>query len=294
MEATVMGVVALVSVGLPRKMGSLSLFPLYRHDDPPSDVGPAGDALHSGELTVTEAADAMVRSLLVCNLSSRSVFFLAGEVVFGGLQDRMITQSRIVCPGVAEVPVACVEAGRWSGGTDFDARTGLSPRRVREGAVFRRMPGGVDQVEVWNLVAETLAATHVHHSTGSLRAVLEQSGHQVDAMVALGPLPGQCGVAVGSGSKVLGVELFTTRAVLYSYWEAIVRSYAVDNVGAYQGRPSTGRVLRFLRRGVDKLQAVPVTADSESGAGFRAVTEAFVAEALVHDSTLIHVGVLSP
>ena len=259
----------------------------------PQDVVPAAEALRTGRVQITETTQASVPTLTADNATGKSVFFVAGEVVFGGQQDRIVTDSFIVPPGEAIIPVACVEAGRWSGSAAFEARTGLGPRRLRHGAVIGGRTGGtVDQSNVWSVVDEVLTAAQTAHPTGSLRASVERDDDQLDAMVALAPLPGQCGVAIGLRDKVIGVELFTSEAVLVSYWEPIMRSYALDNSDAYRGRPSLGRVLRFIRTAVDGLQPVPLP-KAGHGHQFRVATKSFVANALVSENTLVHLVVLA-
>ena len=122
---------------------------------------------------------------------------VAGEMVFGGRQDRMLTDSFFVPPGECEIPVACVESGRWGGSAGFEQRTGLGPRQVRRGPIIGRGQHGVNQDAVWESVGKVLREAATPHPTHSLRAAFERDG---DEVAAIGPLPGQCGVAVGRGN----------------------------------------------------------------------------------------------
>ena len=119
-----------LSIGLPKIWRALSLYPLYRHDEQRREYVSAAEAMRTGELTVSDAPQASVPTLHADNTSGKTVFFVAGEVVFGGRQDRIVTESFLVPPGGASIPVACVEAGRWSGSAAFEQRSGLGPRRL--------------------------------------------------------------------------------------------------------------------------------------------------------------------
>ena len=60
---------------------------------------------------------ASVNQLVLINRSKRPLLLLAGELVSGGKQDRIIGKDRIVPVGSEPLPldVFCVEHGRWTG-----------------------------------------------------------------------------------------------------------------------------------------------------------------------------------
>jgi hypothetical protein len=125
------------------------------------------EGLASGEVQVREqGAEGMVRNrdgvvrpaysggasvnqLVLINRSKRPLLLLAGELVSGGKQDRIIGKDRLVPAGSEPLPldVFCVEHGRWSAGANFtDAKTMVHPS-VREQATFQK-----DQGQVWSAV----------------------------------------------------------------------------------------------------------------------------------------------
>ena len=92
---------------------------------------------------------ASVNQLVLINRGKRPVILLAGELVSGGKQDRIIAKDRIVAPGSEPLPldVFCVEHGRWSAGSQFvESKTIVHPS-VREQAAVKQ-----DQNEVWSAV----------------------------------------------------------------------------------------------------------------------------------------------
>ena len=125
------------------------------------------DGLASGEVQVRElGTEGMVRNrdggirpaysngasvnqLVLINRSKRPLLLLAGELVSGGKQDRIIGKDRLVPAGSEPLPldVFCVEHGRWSSGANFtDAKTIVHPS-VREQAAVQQ-----DQIRVWSAV----------------------------------------------------------------------------------------------------------------------------------------------
>jgi hypothetical protein len=93
---------------------------------------------------------ASVNQLVLINRSKRPLLLLAGELVSGGKQDRIIGKDRIVPVGSEPLPldVFCVEHGRWRGASSQfgQAKTIVHPS-VREQAAVAQ-----NQSEVWNAV----------------------------------------------------------------------------------------------------------------------------------------------
>ncbi len=93
---------------------------------------------------------ASVNQLVLINRSKRSLLLLAGELVSGGKQDRIIGKDRIVPVGSDPLPldVFCVEHGRWTGASaQFGAAKTIVHPSVREQAAVAQ-----DQNEVWDAV----------------------------------------------------------------------------------------------------------------------------------------------
>ena len=118
----------------PITHGNLTIFPVVsdrRHDT--SMFITLDEGLRSGEVVVSEAGQvqglvrrrpipprrdgAQVNRLVLANNSDRPLLLLAGEIVTGGKQDRVVGKDRIV-PGNSDpvdLSVFCVEPGRWTG-----------------------------------------------------------------------------------------------------------------------------------------------------------------------------------
>ncbi len=122
----------------PIESGNLLLFPVVRADGRSTGETPfitLDEGLKSGEVEVTEAGRARglvrprgphpvqedndrgdeVNTLVLVNHYKRPLLLLAGEIVTGGKQDRVIGKDRIV-PAESDpvdLSVFCVEPGRW-------------------------------------------------------------------------------------------------------------------------------------------------------------------------------------
>jgi hypothetical protein len=117
----------------PIRHGNLTVFPVLASKSyPTGEFLTLDEGLRSGEVVVTEYgnlqglirrhpvhpavhSNAEVNRLVLVNNSKRPLLLLAGEIVSGGKQDRVIGKDRIVPPesDPVDLSVFCVEPGRW-------------------------------------------------------------------------------------------------------------------------------------------------------------------------------------
>src|SRR5215831_5299467 len=154
----------------PITHGDLTIFPLVSakvHDT--SDFITLDEGIRSGEVVVTEVGNlhstmrrrppyqaqpysgAEVNRLVLVNNSKHPLILLAGEVVTGGKQDRVVAKDRIVPPesDPVDLSVFCVEPHRWvERSTKFDTHASVMAQpSVRKKAMVEK-----DQQQVWNEV----------------------------------------------------------------------------------------------------------------------------------------------
>ena len=115
------------------------------------------------------SSGASVNQLVLINRSKRPLLLLAGELVSGGKQDRIIGKDRIVPVGAEPLPldVFCVEHGRWSSGANFSAAKTIVHPSVREQAALKQ-----DQTEVWNAVRNGTTSNAADYAYGAAVAGL--------------------------------------------------------------------------------------------------------------------------
>jgi hypothetical protein len=107
-----------VSLGGRRAYGGLTVFWLHASGAAsPLAVSTRDEARSRGELLVTERDQATVSAIVVENRGPVHVLLLAGEILEGGKQNRIVVEDVLVPPrsGPLTLPVYCVEQGRWAG-----------------------------------------------------------------------------------------------------------------------------------------------------------------------------------
>jgi hypothetical protein len=220
-----------------------------------------------------------VNQLVLINRSKRPLLLLAGELVSGGKQDRVIAKDRIVPVGAEPLPlnVFCVEHGRWSAGSQFtDAKTIVHPS-VREQAAVNQRQGDVWASVTAGTVAprapgapaprvtqQDLASTVQSEATTQSYAKIYGSRRvaaSVDAMVdevqrrfqkETAGLKGErvVGVVIAYGGEVAWSDIFASGELFEQYWSKLLRSYAVEAVArpTLWEKASMGDAQEFLRR----------------------------------------------
>lgn len=288
-----------VAVGHPITRRGISLFPIYLAQRAPSIA--TGDL---AGVSITEREDAEVPTVVITNDSGRWVLVPAGTVVTGGHQNRTLNVSVLVSANsTTEVPVSCVEAGRWGGHGEFGGRSMVASRRVRRTVQttfidnLRRGERGADQGAVWAAVSDELQRMSVFsHSSnyGEIESVFDTDQHLaavVDELVGKGPLPGQVGVVVCHGSRVVSADLFANPDMLACHWEALVRSAMLEATDRPRSAPSATKVLKFLRS-FAKAKAV-VTPGAGAGREHHVTSDRVAGQALVLDDVVVHASMFA-
>jgi hypothetical protein len=219
-----------VRVGAPIARGNLTVFPLSLRRAPAAeDHLMLDEALAQKQLFIEEAgAHGSVNALEVVNRSDHPVVLVGGELLLGGKQDRIVARSLVLRPrSRTEVPVFCVEHGRWSGGKSFELAGAMGHTELRKLA----MSG--DQQRVWNEVARENARLGAATPSDTYRA----AARKLDADV--GPLAREigaelardastAGIAVAIDGEVVAVEWFASPRLFARIREKLVASYAAQ------------------------------------------------------------------
>jgi hypothetical protein len=285
----------------PIESGNLLLYPVVREDGKSGTDTPfvtLDEGLKSGEVEVTEAGKARglvrprggnpqpgedsyrgdeVNTLVLVNHSKRPLLLLAGEIVTGGKQDRIIAKDRIV-PADADpidLSVFCIEPGRWTeSSADFHASAKSSmgsfmvQPEVREKAMVEQ-----DQQQVWNSVNGAISQMQMAaaappagsggrggygqgapvprtlSTTSYAKAMQDEAVSQkVDEAAApvmqareqvLSKLRDDhaVGVVVAVRGEIIWADLFANTDLLGRYWTKLVRSYAAESLAEGEKHP---------------------------------------------------------
>jgi hypothetical protein len=252
----------------PISRGNLTIFPVVAdrtHDT--RDFLTLDEGVRAGEVVVSEAGSvrplirgheryipgdgAEVNRLLLVNNSARPLILLAGEIVTGGKQDRVVGKDRIVPPhsDPIDLSVFCVEPGRWvAEKSDF----GSFHAQMAQPSVRRSAMADQNQEKVWAEVRSTQQSLSVMASPPAARAIGGTSSYagvmgndEVKRRVDDVALPieqsyqglmrdlrdrNAVGVVVAVNGRLIWADIFASTTLLEKYWPKLIRSYAAESL----------------------------------------------------------------
>lgn len=306
----------------PIESGNLLLFPVVRAHGTSPGTTPfltLDEGIKSGEVEVTEAGKArglvrprgtvgvrpyqddryngvpdypndssrgdQVNTLVLVNQSNKPLLLLAGEIVTGGKQDRVIAKDRIVPAGAdpIDLGVFCIEPGRWTANSStFGTSAKASTHSFMvQPSVRRKAMVAKDQQQVWDSVRGSISQMEIAAApmasapsvggpsavyprsmgTTSYAQVMQSSAvsEKVDEAAApvmksrdqvLAQLRREhaVGVVVAVRGQIVWADLFADTDLLSRYWTKLVRSYAAESLaeGEDHAAPNVADAQRFL------------------------------------------------
>jgi hypothetical protein len=215
------------------------------------------EALEQKKLIVHETGN--VNELAIENLSFDDVYVQAGDIVKGGLQDRVFAYDVIVSAHSGKIPIGafCVERGRWrqrraeTGEMENSDRFRSSNERVHTRDLKVAVQSSRSQSDVWNRVSEAqdkLSAklgksVRAQRSATSLQLSLEDQ--RIDQRVEryireLSPIisgadgTSVIGYAFAINGKVNSADLYGLRSLFRKLWPKLLKASAVEAVAEFE------------------------------------------------------------
>jgi len=301
----------------PITHGDLTIFPVVSdkiHDT--SNFITLDEGIRSGDVVVTEVGNlhstmrrrppyqarpysgAEVNRLVLVNNSKHPLILLAGEVVTGGKQDRVVGKDRIV-PAESDpvdLSVFCVEHGRW---TETSAKFDTHASVMLQPSVRGKAMAEKDQQKVWDEVGRSKAsmsaavvmgpsAPSAGGGSGTSYAVRELDSTtsyakarenkavqaQVDSIVepmqksyesVIKQLRNQnaVGVVVAVKGHIVWADMFASSALLAKYWPKLLDSYATEALTMSGARSEVS--IKEAQGFLENWQARHEVVDSEPG-----------------------------
>ncbi len=288
----------------PITQGNLTIFPVVvRGDRTLPDTRhflTLDEGVRSGKLVITEAdkirglvrgatrlprTGPEVNRLVLINDSSQPVILLAGEIVTGGKQDRVIGKDRIVPPhsDPVDLGVFCVEPGRW---VEASNSFGSENFMMAQPSVRKHAMADRNQQEVWSEVRRSSGVMamasppigRVAGGTSSYARVMASAGAVKEVNAVANPIERSydmvikdlrnrkaVGVVAAVNGRVVWADIFADTSLLERYWPKLVRSYAAEALTRNSGGNSDAAGVKAAQEFLDKLQGRHEVADTEPG-----------------------------
>jgi len=197
---------------------------------------------------------AQVNTLWLTNNSGKTLMLVAGEMLLGGQQDRIVQKDGLIPPSKqpTDLAVFCVEHGRWTAQTTTFGGFKGAAGGMGGGGAFAAPSGGRgaavatrSQTEVWDKVATQLKSLGTNNATGTYREnyVSEKTRPVLDeyvhAILPKFPAGEASGVVVAVNGKLIWMDRFDTKQTFAKYWPKLLKSYALEAMADSfeEGRP---------------------------------------------------------
>jgi hypothetical protein len=239
-------------VGEPDVAGPLAVFPVFG-PKPRQEYIAFAEGHERGVRVLEREERASVNELVIENPTDLPVLLYEGEEVLGAQQNRIFDVSVLVAAGSKlEVPVSCVEAGRWDSSRHTDE---LSPsrqaaylklRHTKAKSKSRRLhehlsaaaEARADQSAIWAGVDSKAVYHGTHSPTGAMHDIYESQRATLEGIRrAISLHDDQAGAIVAIGGNLLVLDYVSRPDVFAALHGPLVQGYALDALEAEETEP---------------------------------------------------------
>ncbi len=302
-----------VTLGEVQSFENLQITPLLALTPGIADYLTLAEAQALGLAVVTEVSESgSVPTLLLANNADQAVFLLDGEELVGAKQNRILNLTLLVpAKTTLEIPVSCVEQGRWSHRTAAFAsseRAFFSKGRARKAQRVSESlrewgDRNSDQGEIWDDISVKMNEMEVNSSTAAIADAYEHFAGSVDEYVAAFKTSDtQVGACFVINGKIRGMELFDVSDTCSKLMPKLIRSYALDAIEERQdneSNASSASSASSASPGIDQFTQLVAAAQADSfaalgeGEDLRIHSTAIAGGALAARDRVVHLCAFS-
>ncbi len=233
--------------------------------------------------------DGAVNSLTIQNKSQDTIYLMAGDVVKGGKQDRIIAQDMVVPPRtITDIAVFCVEPNRWDyqGNPNEESEQQAAQDKkifaftgyynVASNEIRKTVKQTKNQKAVWEKVGKFTAINNASSETGSYTALENSKEFTAKRNVylnafkdAFGKDSNTVGIIAVSGNEVLGADIFNHPTLFQKQYPSLLHAYITDAIT--KGKPveiNAAKVIRYADR-IKRNYNKDLPGDKETESKFR-------------------------
>jgi hypothetical protein len=270
-----------LAVGPVKQAENLSVFPLLVARDRAPSYLTLGEAIAGGLARVGEVSEGgSVPTLRVENQAARPVLIMDGEELVGARQNRVVNLTILVpAQATLDIPVSCVEAGRWGGHTRHFAAAprahyaaGRAMKVAQVNAACAVGERHADQGAIWADIAEKSARLGALSHTSAMDAMFEHAADQLREFEArLAPGEREVGAMFAIDGRVVGLDLFDCGATWRTLMPKLAHSYGLEALDRLYSREHADAGPRGRRHRAPDARAFLLAVSRAEWAEFPAV-----------------------
>ena len=259
------------------------------------------EAMNKNLVEITEIDESgSVPTLNILNKGNLPILLFDGEELKGAKQNRVLNTTVLIPEHTEqEIPVSCVEQGRWDyvspqfkeSGTVASSRV----RRAKNESVSASLKDHdsyqSDQGEVWDKVEELRCMYDVQSPTSAMNDIFEAKSDDINDYIKEFPVFNQNGILIFINNELKGMEFLSTDDNYEKYHEKIIKSYSIDALIDIQDE-SIGDMdfIKESKEFINEIATMDIVEKPSVGYGYdcRFVNENIAGAILIHENSIIH------
>ena len=292
-----------VKLGEPQHYRNMSVFPLLFSGKSKLEYTMLRKALKQEHIMITEISEnGSVPELKLFNVTESYILLLDGEELEGAKQNRVLNTTLLVYPkSELKVPVSCTEQGRWnrvsaafhdSEKIMFSRARGNKMSRVHQSLKYGEGYRS-DQSEVWKDISDLQSKRNIHSPTSAMKDIYDKEKDNLDDFLKAFPvIGGQCGIIVGLGGHVVGLEYLSSSDCYLDVHRQLIESYTMDALVENLSGENPELTLEESQRFLEQIWSASQETFRSAAAGtdVRLESEHLVGSGLVEGEELIHLS----
>ncbi len=292
-----------IKISEPLFLRNLVIYPLKNGEEDGGSIKVLNEVLKEGFAEISEVSSQDVERIRLDNPSEYRIFLLDGEEIEGALQNRITNTACLIDRRSSiDIPVSCVEQGRWSGNRLFRSSDSCAYPSLRKilakttlSSLRKSRRFSSDQTTIWKEVEKRLTTLKVKSYTSSMHDLYTTLSSEIERYTeGVEALKGFSGIIGAFGSKIIGLDLFSSPLLFNKLSKKLLESYAIEVLDKTQirGEPSLREANRFLSR-LKKIKEAPRFPSIGLGEEIRFGGKGFIGRGLIFDNSLLHLAAFS-
>lgn len=213
-------------------VGSISVLQFKTANTSKLEIKTFNELLHRKEVEISEVnTSGSVNTIIVNNMSMYFLFMMDGDILMGAKQNRILNTSVLISPkSKIDIPVSCVERGRWSNSSRVFHRSDftVSPnfRASKSSSVNENLKRNkkyeVNQTYIWDTVENEMHIHKIHSPTSDYNSVYKDIRNELKDKFK--PVNEANGAALFYGNKFLNADIFGTEQLYLHYFDRILNA----------------------------------------------------------------------
>jgi hypothetical protein len=274
----------------PVFLRNLLVYPIRASDTNGMNISSINETMlqEKGEFRELDPPD--INRIAFHNQGDDPVLMLDGEEIIGSLQNRIVADSMLIpARSNRNIPVVCVEEGRWDDIGSFQTgycsypgiRAILSRRGKEETGLQKR---------IWKEIERKLTVTKTLSTTSSMHDIYGNLEDEVNRYIE--DFEGLNHDTVGfigvAGKKTIGFDLFLNPAAYRTFEQKLIRSYALDAIEHRTPGRGKSDILEFFDGIRDAINTVDFSRRTQH---FAVKGNRFAGQGLFYKGHVIHLSV---